>query len=140
MNPLQSKIEQTAKEYLSCKTIADKEAISAKKEKDKNKEQIAKDAVGKTKEEIHGMYFDTFASLELLVKDMFYLKSKLYHQIELVKDVIEVPQEILELVKDYRQPLMYAIIGDEKKLIEEELYNTYKQNYILGAIQMTKTS
>jgi len=134
MNPIQSKIEQTAKEYLLYKSIADKEAEIAKKEK----EQMASKVLNMDENTLYSYYFDTFASLEFLVKDMLQIKTKLYNQIELAKDYIDIPKEILDLVLDYIPTYTYAILGDEKKLIDEKLYNNYKNNYILGAMEMGK--
>ena len=134
MNPIQSKIEQTAKEYLSYKSIADKEAEIAKKEK----EQIAQKVLGLEEEQIYTIYFDTFGSLEFLVKDMLQVKAKLYNQIELAKDVVDIPKEITDLVADYKPIYTFAIIGDEKKLIDEITYNQIKQNYIQGSKEMAK--
>ena len=134
MNPLQSKIEQTAKEYLSYKSIADKEAEIAKKEK----EQIAQKVLGLEEEQIYTIYFDTFGSIEFLVKDMLQVKAKLYNQIELAKDVVDIPKEITDLVADYKPIYTFAIIGDEKKLIDEITYNQIKQNYIQGSKEMAK--
>ena len=136
MNPIQSKIEQTAKEYLSYKSIADKEAEVAKKEK----EQIAQKVLGLEEEQIYTIYFDTFGSLEFLVKDMLQVKAKLYNQIELAKDVVDIPKEITDLVVDYKPIYTFAIIGDEKKLIDEITYNQIKQNYIQGSKEMAKMS
>ena len=136
MNPIQSKIEQTAKEYLSYKSIADKEAEIAKKEK----EQIAQKVLGLEEEQIYTIYFDTFGSLEFLVKDMLQIKAKLYNQIELAKDVVDIPKEITDLVADYKPIYTFAIIGDEKKLIDEITYNQIKQNYIQGSKEMAKMS
>ena len=134
MNPIQSKIEQTAKEYLSYKSIADKEAEIAKKEK----EQISQKVLGLEEEQIYTIYFDTFGSLEFLVKDMLQIKAKLYNQIELAKDVVDIPKEITDLVADYKPIYTFAIIGDEKKLIDEITYNQIKQNYIQGSKEMAK--
>lgn len=136
MNPIQSKIEQTAKEYLSYKSIADKEAEIAKKEK----EQISQKVLGLEEEQIYTIYFDTFGSLEFLVKDMLQVKAKLYNQIELAKDVVDIPKEITDLVADYKPIYTFAIIGDEKKLIDEITYNQIKQNYIQGSKEMAKMS
>ena len=135
MNPVQSKIEQTAKEYLTYKALADKEAEIVKKDKDnfaKKAEQVGDE------DAIYELYFDSYGSLELLIKDMLLLKTKLYNQIELAKDVFEVPKEISALVEDFKQPLMFAIIGDEKKIIELELYNQYRNQYVAGAKQIAK--
>ena len=134
MNPIQAKIEQTAKELMSYKSIADKEAEIAKKEK----EQIAKKVIGLEEDEIYSLYFDTFGSLEFLVKDMLQVKTKLYNEIELVKDAIEIPKEITDLVADYSPTYTFAIIGDEKKLTNETAYNQIKQNYIQGSKEMAK--
>lgn len=134
MNPLQSKIEQTAKEYLSYKAIADKEAEIAKKDK----EQIAQKVLGLEEEQVYEIYFDTFAHIELLVKDMLQVKTKLYNQIELAKDVVDIPKEIADLVLDYEPVYTFAIIGDEKKLVDEATYKKNKENYIQGSKEMAK--
>ena len=136
MNPIQSKIEQTAKEYLSYKSIADKEAEIAKKENDPT--QTAKRALEMDEDSIFEFYFNTFGSLEFLVKDMLQVKAKLYNQIELAKDVVDIPKEITDLVADYKPIYTFAIIGDEKKLIDEITYNQIKQNYIQGSKEMAK--
>lgn len=126
MNPLQSKIEQTAKEYLSYKAIADKEAEIAKKEK----ENVAKKSLTLLGEDLYSYAFDTFTPLQALTQDMLQIKTKLYNQIELVKDVVEIPKEITDLVLDYNPIYTYAILGDEKKLIDEKSYTENKKNYI----------
>lgn len=87
---------------------------------------------------LYNYYFDTFAPLEFLTKDMLQIKTKLYNQIELVKDVVEIPKEITDLVLDYNPIYTYAILGDEKKLIDEKLYNQHKENYIQGSKEMAK--
>jgi hypothetical protein len=134
MNPLQSKIEQTAKEYLTYKSIADREAEAAKKEK----EQIAQKVLGLEEDEIYSLYFDTFGSLEFLVKDTLQVKTKLYNQIELAKDVVDIPKEITDLVLDYEPVYTFAIIGDEKKLVDEASHKKNKENYIQGSKEMAK--
>lgn len=134
MNPLQSKIEQTAKEYLSYKTLVDKEAISAKKEK----EQIASKILTLSEEDKHGYIFDTLSPLKALTQDMLQVKAKLYNQIELLKDVVDIPKEILDLVVDYKSIYTFAIIGDEKKLIDEAYYNQVRQNYISYQMEVDK--
>lgn len=134
MNPIQSKIEQTAKEYLTYKAFVDKEGESAKKEKD----ILAEKVKNMKPEEIPPMYFEKFGSLELLIRDMLQLKSRLYNEIDLVKDIIEIPKEIKDLVVDYEPIYNFAIIGDEKKIVNKDVYEQYKKDYILGVEQMLK--
>jgi len=67
---------------------------------------------------------------------MLQVKTKLYNQIELAKDVVDIPKEITDLVSDYKPSYIFAIIGDEKKLVEEEIYNQRKKEYILGSKEM----
>ena len=69
---------------------------------------------------------------------MLQIKAKLYNQIELAKDVLDIPKEITDLVADYKPIYTFAIIGDEKKLIDEITYNQIKQNYIQGSKEMAK--
>jgi hypothetical protein len=132
MNPIQSKIEQTAKEFLTYKAIVEEGEKQAKNDKEK----VCLKAVEMQQEDIYNLYFDTFAPLGYLKKDMMQLKTKLYNQLELVKDVIDIPKEILDIVAEYNQPMMFAIIGDEKKLVNEEAYKQDKAKYIQGAIQI----
>ena len=134
MNPIQSKIEQTAKELMSYKSIADKEAEIAKKEK----EQISSKVLGMDEDSIYTIYFDTFGSLEFLVKDMLQVKAKLYNQIEIIKEAVDVPKEITDLIADYSPTYTFAIIGDERKIIDENTYQQFRKNYIEGSKEMAK--
>jgi hypothetical protein len=136
MNPIQSKIEQTAKEYLSYKAIVDREAEAAKKLS--TKEELAKHTLSMEQEEVYNYMFDNFVSVELLTADMLQVKSKLYSQIELAKDIVDIPKEIIDLVEDHRPSYVYAIIGDEKKVVDEKRYEQYRKDYVFGAGLMEK--
>lgn len=134
MNPIQSKIEQTAKEYLSYKAIFDRE----KEEVEKKKESLKDLYIGKDEDYIHNENFTIFGSLSLLQMDIRTLKVKLYNQIQLVKDSLDIPKEILDLVEDYNETYTFAIIGDEKKIIDKKAFETHKNNYIIGEKLLTK--
>lgn len=134
MNPIQSKIEQTAKEYLTYKSMVETLSESAKKEK----ETIYEKLEYLSQEDRFGHYFDTFASLEFLIKDMLTLKAKLYNQIEIIKEAVDVPKEITDLIADYSPTYTFAIIGDERKIIDENTYQQFRKNYIEGSKEMAK--
>jgi hypothetical protein len=134
MNLIQSKIEQTAKELLTYQAIADKDKEFVKKQKG----IIAEKALDLDEDTLYGMYFDTLGSFEFLVKDMLSTKAKLYNQLELVKDAIDIPKEITDLVSDYSPAYTFAIIGDEKKLVDENAYKKIREDYIQGSKDFLK--
>ena len=107
---------------------------SAKKEK----EVIYEKLEHLSQEDRFGHYFDTFASLEFLIKDMLTLKAKLYNQIEIIKEAVDVPKEITDLIADYSPTYTFAIIGDERKIIDENTYQQFRKNYIEGSKEMAK--
>jgi hypothetical protein len=136
MNPLQSKIEQTAKEYLTYKNFFEEEAKKANTKRD----EVANKSLSLSGEDLYSYYFDVFAEKELLFKDLLIHRTKLFHEINLVKDLVEIPKEILDLVEGFDVKCNFAILGQDKKILDEKAYNTYKEDYIKGSMLLSKVN
>lgn len=136
MSQLQSRIEQTAKDYLKYKEVY--EAESKKVNSKEFKEKLSKNSLDlKDKhEEIFANYFDELGSIELLYIDLNQLKIQLYHYIKLAEDLVEIPQEIKDLVSDYTPTYIYSITNGEKKIVDKISYDKQKENYIKGSMHM----
>ena len=126
MNPIQSKIEQTAKEYLLYKAMVDKEEKSA----EDLKKDLINSTLGLDSDERYGLIFDKTSPIAYLKGDLLKLKEKLFSQLELVKDVVDVPKEITDLVEDFTPRFTFAIIGDERKVVDKELHKTLRAEFI----------
>jgi hypothetical protein len=136
MNPLQSKIEQTAKEYLTYKSFFEEEV----KKMDAKRDEVANKSLSLSGEDLYSYYFDVFAEKELLFKDLLIHRTKLFHELNLVKDLVEVPKEILDLVEGFDVKCNFAILGKDKKILDEKAYNTYKEDYIKGSMLLSKVN
>jgi hypothetical protein len=136
MNPLQSKIEQTAKEYLTYKSFFEEEV----KKMDAKRDEVANKSLSLSGEDLYSYYFDVFAEKELLFKDLLIHRTKLFHELNLVKDLVEVPKEILDLVEGFDVKCNFAILGQDKKILDEKAYNTYKEDYIKGSMLLSKVN
>ena len=126
MNSIQSKIEQTAKEYLAYKSVFEKDTETSKKDK----EIILAEASKLSTEEATELYYQKFGTLTILERDMIMARLKLANQIELVKDGLDIPKEITDLVVDYHPKYIYAILGDEKKVVNKEAEAEIKEEFL----------
>lgn len=128
---LQNRIEQTAKEYLTYKSLYE----NKKKEIEEVKKDLASISKSLDEEATYGEVFDKIGSVELLGTDMYQMKTQLYHQLRLAEDVVEIPQDIKDLVSDYKQTFIYTTTGE---IADKESYNQYKKNYIEQAKEFKK--
>lgn len=125
---LQNKILQTAKELILYMELY-KEKNSKREEK---KNEISKNVTGIPKEELLNQVFDEVGSIDLLTVDLNHLKVKLYYYIDIAKDLVEIPQEVKDLIADYKPTFIFTTTGE---IVNKDVYNQHKQNFI----QTTKT-
>jgi hypothetical protein len=119
---IQNKIEQISKEYISRKNIYEER----KKKIEENKNDFAKKALDLTEDEYATKVFEEIGSVELMQIDINQIKTQLYYYIKLAKDLVEVPQEIQDLVSDYKPTFIYTATGE---ITNKEAYNQYEQQY-----------
>lgn len=122
---LQTKIEQTAKEYLLYKSLLEQKL----KEVETKKESVAKKALELKDdvEALYGMYFDELAHLNYIQIDMNQMKIKLYHQIKTAEDIVEIPEDLKQLVEDYTPSFLFSVDGE---VTNKPLYEKYRKEYI----------
>jgi len=126
---IQTKIEQTAKEYNLYKQLFEDRAKAAG--------EIRKDIAEKAlkiedKEQLYGEIFDELGSVELLQVDMNQMKIRLYHYLKLAEDLVEIPQEIKEIAEDYKPTFLFTTTGE---IANRELYEQRKREFIKGNIE-----
>lgn len=127
MNPMQTKLEQLFKEYISFKTYLENDS----KETDKLKEEVAKKALELDSTEDQALlFFENIGEKDILKVDFLETKKRLFYFIESYKDFIEIPEEILNEFKDFEVKTVFSIINGEKQILDKELYNSHKTNYL----------
>ena len=133
MMQLQTKIEQTAKEYLLYKNLFEQKVkeIESKKEIAAKKALELKDDL----ESLYAMYFDELAYINYISVDMNQMKVKLYHQIKTAEDIVEIPEDLKALVEDYKPSFLYSVDGE---IVNKPLYEKYKKEYIDANLEFLK--
>lgn len=127
MNPMQTKLEQLFKEYLSFKSYLENDL----KEADKLKEEVAKKALElDSTEEQALLFFEKIGEKDILKVDFLETKKRIYYFIQAFKDHIEIPEEILDEFKDFEVKTVFSVINGEKQIIDKDLYNSHKTNYL----------
>lgn len=129
---IQVKIEQTAKEYQLYKSLYDERKKQAE---DVNKNLAEKALKTENQEELYNYIFDNLGSVELLQVDMNQMKIKLYHYLKLAEDLVEIPQEIKDIVEDYKPQYIYTTVGE---IANKELYEQNKKNFIQYNLEFQK--
>ncbi len=125
---LQTKIEQTAKEYLEYKSLYE-ERLKTVKEKETN---IAKSIGSQTKEQLYGLMFDEVGSVGLMGADMNNMRLKLYHYLMLSEDLVEIPQNIKDLVENFKPSFTFTTGGE---IVDKEMYNKHKNDFVTYYLQ-----
>ena len=129
---LQVKIEQTAKEYTLYKNLYEER----KKEAEELKKNLAEKALKITdKEELYKYIFDELGSVELLQVDMNQMKIKLYHYLKLAEDLVEIPQEIKNIVDDYKHTFLFTTTGE---IADKQLYEQRRKDFIQANLEYEK--
>ena len=129
---IQVKIEQTAKEYQLYKSLYDERKKQAE---DVNKNLAEKALKTENQEELYNYIFDNLGSVELLQVDMNQMKIKLYHYLKLAEDLVEIPQEIKDIVEDYKPQYIYTTVGE---IVNKELYDENKKYFIQYNLEFQK--
>lgn len=119
---IQDKIEQISKEYINRKFIYDEK----KKKIEENKNDFAKNSLDLTDEQFATKIFEERGSIELMQIDINQIKAQLYYYIKLAEDIVEIPQEIKDLVEDYKPTFIYTATGE---IADKEAYKKYEQQY-----------
>jgi hypothetical protein len=129
---LQVKIEQAAKEYTLYKNLYEER----KKATEELRKNLAEKALNiEDKEELYGYIFDNLGSVDLLQIDMNQMKIKLYHYLKLAEDLVEIPQEIKNIVDDYKPQYIFITTGE---IADKQLYEQRRQDFIKANLEYEK--
>lgn len=135
MNLMQTKIQQIYKDYLDLKNYIQEESKSAEKiKKEVHDQALQLDTV----EEQSGLYFDRLGNLEILKLDYLEQQKKLYYFIEAYRELVEIPEDILNEFLDYKVPMVFAIVGGKKEIIDKNLYDSYRKKSQEYSVQLDK--
>jgi hypothetical protein len=129
---LQVKIEQVAKEYQLYKTLFEEQKQKAEKIHASLAEKALKT---EDKEDLYNYIFDNLGRVDLLQIDMNQMKIRLYHYLKLAEDLVEIPQEIKDLVEDYKPQYVFTTSGE---IANKTLYEKHKKDYISQALEFEK--
>jgi len=125
MNIIQNNLQQTFKDYVELKNHVQESEKNIIEERKK----LAEKSLGLTEEEQIDLVFETIGVLNILKIDLLELQKKLYYAYLFYKDLIEIPEEISEEIKDFKLKSVFAIKNGKRETVDKELYEFYKQQY-----------
>lgn len=133
MNLMQTKLEQTFKDYLELKNYIQEDSKSIEKiKKELQDEALLLDTI----EDQAEIYFDKLGYKSLLQLDLIEKQKELYYLIQAYKDLVEIPKDLLDEFTDYKVNTVFTVLAGEKKIINQELYNSYKKQSIDYSVQL----
>lgn len=126
MNLMQTKLQQTFKEYIDLKNYIQEDNKNLEEQKKKaHNEAVLLDEL----DDQSGYFFEKIGYKDLLRIDFEEAKKKLYYLILAYNDLVEIPVEIKEEIQDYKPKSVFTIIDGKKEIIDKELYETYKKQH-----------
>lgn len=119
-NIVQLNLEKYTKEYYDVFNVIQQ------KEKEIDRNAIAKECMDKTQEEQFEIYMNKIGDLPLLKQDLYLLKLRLFYTWEAYKELVEPPTEIAQLIqeaiKDIKFELCFSVKGAEVLVVNEKLH------------------
>ena len=128
MDEIKTYIEKIYKEYVSLKNYLK----SKEKEIEEVKKEIAQTALTDLNAE---SYFDKIGWYSIIqIQDLELLRARLFFTMEAYKDIIEPPKELKEEIDKELQntnyTTVYAIIDNERKIVDQIRYDKNKENFL----------
>jgi len=128
LDEIKTYIEKIYKEYVSLKNYLK----SKEKEIEEVKKEIAQTALTDLNAE---SYFDKIGWYSIMqIQDLELLRARLFFTMEAYKDIIEPPKELKEEIDKELQntnyTTVYAIIDNERKIVDQIRYDKNKENFL----------
>jgi len=128
LDEIKTYIEKIYKEYVSLKNYLK----SKEKEIEEVKKEIAQTALTDLNAE---SYFDKIGWYSIIqIQDLELLRARLFFTMEAYKDIIEPPKELKEEIDKELQntnyTTVYAIIDNERKIVDQIRYDKNKENFL----------
>ena len=128
MSLMQSKLEQVFKEYIIFKEYVE----SNQKSQEELRTEIANlvSNMDTEDESYLEVMFKNLGEKNLEILDLNQLGARFRYYYDAYKDFIEVPDEIKTEAENINIKFLYTIKDGEKKIVDQELYEDYKKQFL----------
>ena len=134
MNLMQSKLEQVFKEYIIFKEYI---GTNQKSQEELRTEVASIVAQADNEDDSYlEVLFKNIGEKSLEAIDLNQLATRFKYYYEAYKDFIETPQEIKTEAEKIQIKFLYSIQNGEKVLVDKELYDNYKKQFLEANKQM----
>ena len=125
---MQSKLEQVFKEYIIFKEYVE----SNQKSQEELRTEIANlvSNMDTEDESYLEVMFKNLGEKNLEILDLNQLGARFRYYYDAYKDFIEVPDEIKTEAENINIKFLYTIKDGEKKIVDQELYENYKKQFL----------
>lgn len=134
MNLMKNKLEQVFKEYIIFKEYVE----TNQKSQEELRTEVASIVTQADSEDDSYLevLFKNIGEKSLEVIDLNQLATRFKYYYEAYKDFIETPQEIKTEAEKIQIKFLYSIQNGEKVLVDKELYDNYKKQFLEANKQM----
>ena len=134
MNLMKNKLEQVFKEYIIFKEYVE----TNQKSQEELRTEVASIVAQADNEDDSYLevLFKNIGEKSLEAIDLNQLATRFKYYYEAYKDFIETPQEIKTEAEKIQIKFLYSIQNGEKVLVDKELYDTYKKQFLEANKQM----
>ena len=133
-NYLQTYLERVLKDYLGIKENLEKHLL--KENIEKIRLDIAEKSSVLSEDDFLDYQFNKMGWLIALQNDLVQFKMQLYFTWTAYKDLVEPPKEIKEVIEKELDKIVfkttYSIINGELILVDKDLLEAYKKEYVLA--------
>lgn len=134
MNLMKNKLEQVFKEYIIFKEYI---GTNQKSQEELRTEVASIVAQADNEDDSYlEVLFKNIGEKSLEAIDLNQLATRFKYYYEAYKDFIETPQEIKTEAEKIQIKFLYSIQNGEKVLVDKELYDTYKKQFLEANKQM----
>lgn len=134
MNLMKNKLEQVFKEYIIFKEYVE----TNQKSQEELRTEVASIVAQSDNEDDSYLevLFKNIGEKSLEAIDLNQLATRFKYYYEAYKDFIETPQEIKTEAEKIQIKFLYSIQNGEKVLVDKELYDNYKKQFLEANKQM----
>lgn len=134
MNLMKNKLEQVFKEYIIFKEYVE----TNQKSQEELRTEVASIVAQSDNEDDSYLevLFKNIGEKGLEAIDLNQLATRFRHYYDAYSDLIDIPQEIKTEAEKIQIKFLYSIQNGEKVLVDKELYNNYKKQFLEANKQM----
>lgn len=124
MNPIQLTLEQVFKEYIAFKDNIE----SDKRTIEDLRKEVAQKTLSGEKNQVDAT-FEVFGEKELKNLDFRQIGIKLHYYCEALKNIVEIPKEITEIVDKINIKQAFAVVNNKLEIADREFYDLTKKQF-----------